>query len=158
MNEAQERERGKVSVRFQKRLGSFLKVNGYTNKGFADIVGLNKDVISRATVYGIIPSTRSLMKIADHYGWSMAYLLGETDENAFTPSAKPSTFHKRVETLRAEKKTRYATIVRTMTCTSNSFSQWKKTNSLPGLEFLEQIAAYFNVSLDYLLGRTDRKK
>lgn len=37
----------------------------------------------------------------------------------------------------------------------NSFYEWLRTGSLPTLEYLEAIAEYFNVSLDYLLGRTD---
>ena len=33
---------------------------------------------------------------------------------------------------------------------------WKKGEKLPGLEKLIVIADYFNVSIDYLAGRTDK--
>lgn len=39
-----------------------------------------------------------------------------------------------------------------------SITYWKKTGSSPKPEILEKIAAYFNVSTDYLLGNTDQKE
>lgn len=38
---------------------------------------------------------------------------------------------------------------------NNTLYQWKSRT--PSLERLEQVANYFNVSTDYLLGRTDKK-
>lgn len=37
---------------------------------------------------------------------------------------------------------------------TNSFTYWKKGRAIPGLDALIKIANYFNVSLDYLVGRT----
>ena len=39
-----------------------------------------------------------------------------------------------------------------------SITYWKKTGSSPKPEILEKIAAYFNVSTDYLLGNTYQKE
>lgn len=38
---------------------------------------------------------------------------------------------------------------------NGTISRWKKTK--PGIDKLEKVADYFNVSTDYLLGRTDDK-
>lgn len=41
---------------------------------------------------------------------------------------------------------------------NNTIYQWKEgSRRKPNLERIEQIADYFNVSVDYLLGRTDKK-
>ena len=37
--------------------------------------------------------------------------------------------------------------------TKQSVSNWKNGNIMPSVEMLEKIADYFNVSVDYLLGR-----
>ncbi|SLN00160.1 Phage transcriptional regulator, Cro/CI family [Brachybacterium faecium] len=39
---------------------------------------------------------------------------------------------------------------------NNTIYQWK--NRTPGVDKLQKVADYFNVSLDYLTGRTDVKK
>lgn len=39
---------------------------------------------------------------------------------------------------------------------TNTIYQWKKR--IPGTERLQVVADYFDVSIDYLLGRTDKKK
>lgn len=36
---------------------------------------------------------------------------------------------------------------------TNSFTYWKKGRATPGLDALIKIANYFNVSIDYLIGR-----
>ena len=40
---------------------------------------------------------------------------------------------------------------------NNSFSEWFAKGTLPSLDYLKALAEYFNVSADYLLGRTDDK-
>ena len=39
--------------------------------------------------------------------------------------------------------------------TKQSVSNWENGNIMPSVEMLEKIADYFNVSIDYLLERTD---
>lgn len=38
---------------------------------------------------------------------------------------------------------------------ANAFGNWEKRGTIPGGETLSKIADYFDVSTDYLLGRTD---
>lgn len=40
----------------------------------------------------------------------------------------------------------------------NSFVDWEKRNTIPSGDILLRIANYFNVSVDYLLGCTDKKE
>ena len=40
---------------------------------------------------------------------------------------------------------------------SGTFSQWKKNKTTPQKELVNKIAKYFNVSVDYLIGKTDER-
>ena len=145
----------RISPDYRKRLLDLIFDQECTKAEFAQLVGVNKEVITRATVYSIVPSVKSLIKIADFLNISLEYLLAETDKNVFYKSESPTTFHYRIEQLRKEKNEKYSTICRSMPFQKNSFYEWLRTGSLPTLEYLEAIAQYFDVSLDYLLGRTD---
>lgn len=147
----------RVSKNFKKRLLHFIYDQGCTQTEFAQLARVNKEVVSRATNFGIIPSVKSLVKIADYLHVSIPYLLAETDKNDFIKSDAPSDFHTRIEALREEKSTKYSVICRTMPFSKNSFYEWLRTKSIPTLEYLEAIAKYFDVTIDYLLGRTDYK-
>lgn len=113
--------------------------------------------ITRASVYGIIPTVRSLIKIADYLNVSIPYLLGESDEENFFKSDPPTTFHARLKQLTEENNTKFSSISNKMPFAKNSIYEWMRTGALPSLEYLYALANYFHVSVDYLLGRTDDK-
>lgn len=54
-----------------------------------------------------------------------------------------------------EKKLKNIDVARATGIPASTFSDWKKGKSSPKIEKLQKIADYFNVSLDYLLGKTD---
>ena len=114
-------------------------------------------MITRATIYGIVPALRSLIKIADHENVSLAYLLAESDEHSFYKSETPKTFEQRVIELKDKANKTLPEIAAVMPFANNSFSEWFAKGTLPSLDYLKALAEYFNVSADYLLGRTDDK-
>ena len=144
-----------ISSIFQNRLQQIIADQDFDKRDFHKYVGISKDVIIRATKYGIIPSLKSLIKIADKVGVSLIYLLGETDNNEFYPSENPSTFHNRLKQLADEKGQKYSAISNKMPFAYNSIYEWIRTGCLPSLEYPRLLADYFKVSIDYLLGRTD---
>lgn len=145
----------KISPKFQQRLIEFIEDNECTNEQFASLVGVSKPVILRATIYGIVPALRQLIKIADFLNVPLDYLLAESNDPYFYKSENPSTFHIRLQELSNENNVAYAEIAHTMPFTKTYFYQWQKNKTLPSLDYLRAIAEYFNVSIDYLLGRTD---
>lgn len=151
-----------VSAAFQQRVIDLIadedcKGGKCSNSEFAERVGLSKNVISNITNYGIVPSVRSLIKIADYLKVSIDYLLGETDDRSFEMATDPDTFHNRLIHLQRENGLKIADITNSGSYSRNSIHVWLKRNNLPSLEYLKQIADFFNVSADYLLGRTDYK-
>lgn len=146
-----------TSNEFKQRLLFCISELECNKNDFAKIVGVNKEVISRATVYGIVPSVRSLIKIADHLNVSLPYLLGETNKSDFYKAETPTNFHTRLKELTEEKNIKFSQISNKMPFAKNSIYEWMRTGSLPSLEYLQALAEYFKVSPDYLLGRTDYK-
>ena len=82
----------KTSAAFQNRIKEIIadeEVEGSdegkkcSNAEFAMRVGVSKTVISNITAHGIIPSTLSLIKIADYKNKSIEYIMEKTDNSAF---------------------------------------------------------------------------
>lgn len=65
-----------------------------------------------------------------------------------------STFHDRMKQLRAERKFSQDDLAKLLKTTRNSIANWE-TRTIPDPMTLSGIADFFNVSIDYLLGRTD---
>ena len=148
----------RVSAAFRKRILAIMEDNDcFSNRAFAERTGVSLPVIARAALFGIVPTTRALIKIADALELSFSYLLGSTEKNEFIPSAAPSSFAARLEELRKERKITYGAIAQSMPFPRTYFYEWRKDNTLPSPEYLLAIASYFTVSPDYLLGRTDYK-
>lgn len=153
MAEGQER----LSPQFQRRLVELIEEKGCGKREFAKLAGISKDVIIRGTMYGIVPSLQSLIKIADCLNLSLDYLLGKSDDMQFYKSESGATFHTRIVELAKEKGVKYSEIAHKMPFPNSYFYDWQREKTLPSLEYLRAIAEYFNVSVDYLLGRTDEK-
>ena len=121
----------RISPDFRKRLLDLIFDQECTKAEFAQLVGVNKEVITRATVYSIVPSVKSLIKIADSLNISLEYLLAKTDKISYHQLDNQCHFGK------------------------SYTSRWIRKKSIPSLYILEILTDHFNVSLDYLLGRID---
>ncbi len=67
-------------------------------------------------------------------------------------------FGKRLRRLRDEKQLNQEDIAKITGVERSTVTKWETTASMPNAETLDQLASYFNVSVDYLLGRTDTRK
>lgn len=145
----------KSSELFKRRLNEAIADSDCSIYEFAKKAEVSKGVITRASIYGIIPSVRPLIKIADTVELSLEFLLGLSDVSAFTIAIPKSSFHVRLKELCLERKVKYSQIGKHMPFSTNLFYDWLRENTIPSLEYLIAIANYFEVSIDYLLGRTD---
>lgn len=147
-----------ISKKYQKRLLEMIDDKLCTKRDFARLTGVSKDVIIRGTVYGIVPSLQSLIKIADALEVPLEYVLGETDDDCFFPAENPLTFQERLTALTEEYDVKFSKIAHSMPFPNSYFYDWLREGTLPSLGYLRALADYFGVSPDYLLGRTDDKK
>lgn len=67
-------------------------------------------------------------------------------------------FIERLESLMKEKGVSQKVLAEVCEIGKNQFAYWKKHGNIPAGAILEKIANYFEVSVDYLLGKTDTKK
>lgn len=146
-----------ISKIFQGRFTEFADELDEKNKSKrAKIIGISNTTYSNAYNYGIIPKTSSLIRIADYFNISVEYLIGNTDDEHFEKSMHPAQFKERLLELQVTKgiSTVYELSQR-IHIHRNNIAQWNKLNCIPLVDDLIIIADFFNVSIDYLLGRTD---
>lgn len=148
----------RILKEFSKRILRLIEDNECeSNKQFAELVDVSVPVISKAVNFGIIPSSRSLIKIADRLGLSIKYLLGLNDNNEFLPSAEPTSFYDRLEALCKERNISYGQLALIMDFPRTYIYEWRKKSTLPSVDYILEMSDYFNVTPNYLLGRTDYK-
>ena len=140
---------------FQSRLKFILEELGMSQIEFATYVGVSPAVIGRGVKYGILPSTRVLIRMADKLNYPLLYLMGECDSIDFYKLEPPSSYHIRIKELLKEKNVNYGQVAQKMDFSKDYFYEWDRSKTLPSIYFLKQIAKYFKVSLDYLTGRTN---
>ena len=146
-----------ISNEFKKRVKELTDEMAEINKTQrAKAIGIEPTTFSNVYNYGIIPKTPTLIKIADYFNVSIEYLMGLTDNDYFEKSKGGIVFWERLEELRKEKEisTVYK-LSQEILIHKNNIAQWYKIKCLPLIDDLLIIAKYFNVSVDYLLGRTD---
>lgn len=146
-----------ISTEFQKRIIELAdELVGKNKSEKADNIGIDRTSFSSAYNYGIVPKTPTLVKIADYFKISMEFLMGLTDNEHFEECDTPKTFFERLDELRNEKgKTANNALSKDVHIHRNNIRQWYKLQCLPLIDDLIILADYFEVSIDYLLGRTN---
>lgn len=67
-----------------------------------------------------------------------------------------STFSKRLKLLREERNITLDELAIRIHSTKSTLSRYENNKRTPNIEFIERVANFFNVTSDYLLGRTDK--
>ena len=146
-----------LSINFQNRFTELAdELQEKSKSKRAKIIGISNTTYSNAYNYGIIPKTSSLIRIANYFDISIEYLIGNTDNERFEKSLQPVNFKERLIELQNEKG--ISTVYELSQCIHihrNNIAQWNKLNCIPLIDDLIIIADFFDVSIDYLLGRTD---
>lgn len=147
-----------ISNEFQNRLNELVEDTAIKKTELAALIPVDYHTFKNALQYGIIPTTRILTRIADYFNVSFEYLLGKSDDDYFDKSENPSNFAERIKTLCEENDYSAYRVCHENHIDESYVSKWKKFGYFPDLEFLEILADYFDVSVDFLLGRTDYRK
>lgn len=121
------------------------------------LMGIDYSSFVNALEYGIIPTPRITTRIADFVNCSIPYFLGTSDDEYFSKSKKNESLADRINLLCEEKGVNYSAVCKACNFYRGYLSRWIKEHYIPSWEFIEILADYFNVSIDYLLGRTDDK-
>lgn len=117
-------------------------------------IGISYSIFSNGLNYGIVPKVKVLVRIADFFDCSLEFLLGLSDDENFTKSQNPTPFHMRLEALIEESKMTVYQISQKTHIERSNFSFWRRNMFLPTLEHVEILSDFFDVSFDYLVGRS----
>ena len=146
-----------ISNNFQNRINELIQDIEIKKSKLPSEIGIDYRSLANALNYGIIPSTRILIRIADYFNISIKYLLGQTDDEYFQKTFNDVTFETRLKELCSENDVTYYQVSKDCHFSNSYISRWINFGYLPSLEFLDILSDYFNVSIDYLLGRTDNR-
>lgn len=148
-----------ISLEFQNRFIDLVDELGEANKKtVAQKIHINYLTFCKIYNYGIIPKPIILSRIADFFNTSIEYLLCKIDTEYFERAKTVTPFIIRLSELTKEKGIKnYSELGSYIHLHRNSFYEWEKQDYLPSLEVLEILADFFDVSIDYLLGRTDER-
>ena len=68
-----------------------------------------------------------------------------------------ATFNQRMKELRAEENITLEELAKALSTTKSTLSRYENNLRTPNADFINQLAKYFNVSVDYLLGNSNDK-
>lgn len=148
------------SEQFQKRFIELVNELDIKNKTeIAATLGITYATFVKIYYYGAFPTVSILTRLADYFNISVEYLIGSTDNDRFIKSKDPTTFQVRLEELRIKNGIPSVyNLSQQLNIHRNNIAQWLKKDYLPSVDDLSSIANLFEVSVDYLIGRTDDEK
>ncbi len=136
---------------FSEKLKELRKERKITQEQLASIIGVERSSVGKYET-GTQPSTDIIKRIADYFDVSVDYLLGE-----YIDSKGISIARKRVHALSEEKnplfgdvEAAFGTSIATLKAWSNGYGDFFNDK-------LDKLADFFGVSIDYLLGREEKK-
>lgn len=144
-----------ISNVFQNRITELVEDCEVKKSELPNLIGVDYRSLSNALNYGIIPTPRILIRIADYFNVSIKYLLGTSNDEYFSKSKVKSDFKTRFDFLCKENNITFYKVSKDLHFEQSYITRWFNKNYLPSLELLDLISDYFEVSVDYLLGRTD---
>lgn len=150
-----------ISDVFKKRINELVKeqkdINNIGRTELARKMSVDFSSLANALNYGIIPTIRIFIRMADYFNVSFYYLLGRTDLENFIKSTSGETFSVRIKLLCNKRKVTFAQVSAACKIDRGYITRWAKKDYTPSLEYIEILTSYFKVSPDYLIGRSDEE-
>lgn len=146
-----------ISTEFQKRLQDLIDEEETKRSELHRKMGVDYRSLANALNYGIVPKPRTVAKFADYFDVSIPYLFGETDINDFEKASPQSSFSERFRSLCSKRDESHYRVSQECHFDKSYISRWLNKNQLPSFEILDILCDYFDVSVDYLLGRSDNR-
>lgn len=132
---------------FAEQLKTLRKKNSLTQKELAEKVGVKQNSYANWENGNREPNIEMLVRIADYFDVSLDYLLGGKMKNI------TEEFSLCLKKLRMKRKLSQKQIAEELKISQQQYSKWEGGIITPNVETLVRLADYFDVSVDYLLGR-----
>ena len=136
---------------FCERLKMIRKQRNLTQKQVFTAIGLGERNYQSLEYGTIKPSYDTLLALADYFGVSIDFLTGHEEA-----SFDNNIFAARFAFCRDDNNISLVDVSRDLNFKGDSVRRWANGQTLPDYGQLIKLADYFNVSVDYLLGRTEK--
>ncbi|MCU9809307.1 helix-turn-helix domain-containing protein [Paraclostridium sp. AKS46] len=144
------------------------KEKGLSGKELADVLKVHKGSISNWETDRRSPDKEMLNTIAEYFEVSVDYLLGRTniknldinkkgDIEHINPNPSKLIFANHLKQLRESTGLSQVDLAKIIGVSPSTIGMYEQGRRTPDLEVLTEIATHFQVSVDYLLGRTSIK-
>lgn len=127
-----------TQIQVAEKIGCGHRAYGYYEEGLRDI------------------PTAILISLSELYNVPIDYILGRTSQSKFYKKAKSSGY--RFKELRLDRKLNQATVATEIFVTQNAYSYYENQKRDIPTQTLIRLADFYDVSVDYILGRTDNPK
>lgn len=147
-------------MNFVERVRFLSNMYDYSQTDIANGTGISKNQISKYVSGIYLPTLKNALKLSKFFDCSLDYLFGiENIPNKYNaPLGEPifDVFLERLEKLTLDNS--LLSICKEFNLTRNSFYEWKYKRTFPTMENLIKLALAFDVSIEFLIGRTDDPK
>lgn len=142
-----------------KRIKLQRKHVGLTQEALAEKLGYrNKTSITKIeNGTNDIPQSK-LYAFANALDTSVSYLIGWSEDENASSNSSTNVFSIRFKTLRAEKELSQQILSDKLKISKSSINMYERGEREPSFTTLISIADFFDVDIDYLLGRQDKKR
>lgn len=143
---------------FGQRICQLRKTSGMTQKQVGEVVGLSMQAINDIEKGRRDTTQSKLVAFAEFFGVTIDYLVGKSDFPDYSASEDTTPFPLfpvRLKALREGKGISIFDMAEAIEENPCNFESYEKGKALPRLWTLCAMADYFDVSLDYLVGRSD---
>lgn len=137
---------------FAEQLKTLRKINGLTQKELAEKLKIKQNSYSDWENGKSEPNIEMLVRIADYFDVSLDYLLGGKMKNI------TEEFSLCLKKLRMKRKLSQKQIAEELKISQQQYSKWEGGIITTNAETLVRLANYFDVSIDYLLGRKSERE
>lgn len=100
------------------------------------------------------PSLTNILKMADFLNVSLDYLAGLPENESTILKDYKIKFYENLNEILEQKQISKNKFMRDLNLSTDAFTRWKR-GAVPYFSTLIEIANYLNVSLDYLIGRSE---
>ncbi|MCM6851672.1 helix-turn-helix domain-containing protein [Lactococcus lactis] len=137
---------------FNEQLKTLRKINGLTQKELAEKLKIKQNSYSDWENGKSEPNIEMLVRIADYFDVSLDYLLGGKMKNI------TEEFSLCLKKLSMKRKLSQKQIAEELKISKQQYSKWEGGIITTNAETLVRLANYFDVSIDYLLGRKSERE
>lgn len=136
---------------FAEQLKTLRKINGLIQKELAEKLKIKQNSYSDWENGKSEPNIEMLVRIADYFDVSLDYLMGGKMKNI------TEEFSLCLKKIRMKRKLSQKQIAEELKISQQQYSKWEGGIITPNAETLVRLADYFDVSIDYLLGRKKKE-